>query len=82
MGKSMGIFHKFNVTRVDGTDAPGGKHDGCDYFVLDVTHDPLAIPALQAYAVAAYDAGYETLAVDLQEKVEAAKKRAEMEGGT
>lgn len=45
-----GIFHKFNVTRVDGKDAPGEKHFGCKYFVLDATHDKHATAALRAYA--------------------------------
>lgn len=44
------IYRKFNVTRTDGTHCPGCKHDGCAYFVLDVTHDPYAKPALIAYA--------------------------------
>lgn len=48
--KTRGIYHKFNVTRTDGSSAPGGKHDGCRYFVLDLSHDPHAIPALRAYA--------------------------------
>ena len=50
--EAQGLFHKFNVTRTDGSDQPGGKHHGCAYFVLDVDHDPHAKPALQAYAVA------------------------------
>lgn len=50
--KTKGIHNKFNVTRNDGTDAPGQKHDGCEYFVLDLTHDPYALDALEAYAKA------------------------------
>lgn len=50
--EGQGIFHKFTVNRVDGSDQPGGKHEGCDYFVLDMDHDPHAKAALQAYAVA------------------------------
>jgi hypothetical protein len=34
----------------NGSSVPGGKHDGCEYFVLDVTHDPRALVALAAYA--------------------------------
>lgn len=45
-----GLYDKFRVQRVDGADAPGGKHEGCEYFVLDVTHDPHAQAALMAYA--------------------------------
>lgn len=45
----QGLYRKFDVRRTDGSDQPGGKHDGCEYFVLDVTHDPHARPALAAY---------------------------------
>lgn len=45
-----GLFEKFRVSRVDGSDAIGGKHHGCDYFVLDLTHDKHAKAALRAYA--------------------------------
>jgi hypothetical protein len=41
---------KFNVSRKDGNEGPGTKHDGCWYFVLDVTHDPFARQALATYA--------------------------------
>lgn len=44
-----GLYAKFQVERTDGRSAPGEKHDGCEYFVLDLTHDPHAIPALKAY---------------------------------
>jgi NTP pyrophosphatase (non-canonical NTP hydrolase) len=43
-----GLFKKFDVRRVDGSD----KHQGCEYFVLDLTHDPAAIVALRSYAQA------------------------------
>ncbi|KQQ40413.1 hypothetical protein ASF61_06560 [Duganella sp. Leaf126] len=46
----QGLFHKFEVRRVNGSDAPGGKHRGCRYFVLDMDHDQHAGPALAAYA--------------------------------
>ncbi len=52
-GKSadeQGLYKKFEVKRVDGSDAPGGKHDGCRYFVLDLDHDPHAKAAMSAYA--------------------------------
>lgn len=48
----MGLYHKFITKRVDGTDAPGGKHDKCFYSVIDATHDPHAKPTLLAYAKA------------------------------
>mgnify|MGYP003624606764 CR=1 FL=1 len=47
---SRGLFHKFHIERTDGKSDPGEKHHGCDYFVLDLTHDQHAIPALRAYA--------------------------------
>lgn len=72
--RTRGLFGKFIVRRVDGTDAPGGKHDGCDYFVLDVTHDPHAIPALRAYAASCRGDGYELLADDLNRKAYLAEK--------
>jgi len=48
----QGLYRKFEVRRVDGSDATGGKHDGCEYFVLDMTHDAHAPAALRAYAQA------------------------------
>lgn len=48
--REKGLYQKYHVQRVDGSDAPGGRHDGCEYFVLDVTHDPHARRALIAYA--------------------------------
>ena len=48
--KSKGLYEKFQVCRIDGSHLPGGKHENCDYFVLDLSHDPHAIPALKAYA--------------------------------
>ncbi len=47
---NRGLYQKFDVRRTDGSDAPDGKHEGCAYFVLDLTHDPYAAPALRAYA--------------------------------
>jgi len=64
--KASGLYEKFKVERTDGSSAPGKKHDGCRYFVLDITHDPLAAPALIAYAKAAREAGYGPLADDLE----------------
>lgn len=61
---TRGLYGKFQVSRVDGTDKPGGKHFGCQYFVLDVDHDPAAIPALRAY-VRSVRRKYPKLAEDL-----------------
>lgn len=45
----QGLYQKFNVSRTDGSSGHGGKHEGCDYFVLDLSHDPHAYKALKAY---------------------------------
>ena len=50
--ESQGLFRKFEVRRVDGSDKPGGKHHGCRYFVLDLDHDQHADAAMAAYAQA------------------------------
>jgi hypothetical protein len=60
--KNVGLISKYEVRRVDAK--PVGW---C--FVLEFK-DPLAIPALEAYSVAARDAGYEPLADDLDVKLE------------
>lgn len=67
--KSVGLIGKFIVRRTDGSDTAGGRHEGCDYFVLDLTHDPLAFPALAAYEQYARAAGYVALANDLTRKL-------------
>ena len=65
--EQQGLFRKFDVRRVDGSDQPGGKHRGCRYYVLDVDHDPYAAAALGAYADACRESHPE-LARDLREK--------------
>jgi hypothetical protein len=50
--EQQGLFHKFDIRRVDGSDRPGGKHYGCRYYVLDLTHDQHAPAAMRAYAAA------------------------------
>lgn len=65
--EQQGLYRKFEVRRVDGSDKPGGKHDGCAYFVLDIDHDPHAPAALSAYA-AACEASHRQLAADLRQK--------------
>jgi hypothetical protein len=64
--RSRGLIGKFAVARVDGSDAPGGRHEGCRYFVLDMTHDRHAIPALRAYAESCEADGYLELGKDLR----------------
>lgn len=48
--EAEGLYQKYRVERVDGSDQPGGRHDGCRYFVLDLTHDPSARFAARIYA--------------------------------
>ncbi len=61
----LGLYPKFTVIRNDGTSVLGRKHYGCRYFILDLDHDPYAIPALKAYADACQDR-YQKLAKDLR----------------
>ena len=60
-----GLYRKYEVRRTDGSSEPGGKHEGCIYFVLDLDHDPHALPALEAYADSC-EADYPELAKDLR----------------
>ena len=48
--KEKGLYNKFIVKRTDGTDCVGGKHEHCNYFVLDCSHDIHAKAAIIAYA--------------------------------
>lgn len=66
--EQQGLFRKFDVRRTDGSDAtPLGKHYGCEYFVLDIRHDPHAKAALAAYADAV-EATHEQLAAEMRER--------------
>lgn len=65
--RAQGVYRKFDVRRTDGSSEPGGKHHGCEHFVLDVTHDPHARAALAAYA-AAVEATHPTLAADMRDR--------------
>jgi hypothetical protein len=67
LAQEQGLFHKFDVRRTDGSDAPGGKHHWCRHFVLDMDHDPHARAALAAYADAV-EATHPVLAVDLRQQ--------------
>ncbi len=53
--EEQGLFQKYTVFRNDGQSDRGHKHEGCDYFVIDVDHDPHAKAALQAYSNAVDD---------------------------
>ncbi|MBW7903807.1 MAG: hypothetical protein H3C26_20250 [Rhodocyclaceae bacterium] len=66
--REQGLIEKFHVRRADGRDAPGEKHHGAEYFVLDMTDDPHAIPALLGYA-GSCGRDYPLLAADLRARV-------------
>lgn len=71
-----GVYRKFNVSRTDGRDLPGGDRHGAEYFVLDVTHDKFAKPALAAYAAACRN-DYPALADDMVRRYGIAQQQAE-----
>lgn len=52
MTDGRGLYRKYIIGRTDHEDEAGGRHEGCDYFVLDLTHDPHARAAIAAYAEA------------------------------
>ncbi len=64
--QARGLYRKYAVGRADGSSGPGGKHEHCGYFVLDLAHDMFAAAALRAYA-AACRATHPQLARDLDE---------------
>ena len=63
--KNRGIYGKYWINRSDRQDLEGRKHHGCRLFVLDLTHDKHAIPAILAYAESCREE-YPLLAADLQ----------------
>lgn len=74
--KAEGIYRKFWVSRTDGSSKPGGKHEDCEYFVLDWKHDEFAVIATRAYADAC-EAKHPDLAADLRGRAnDAARKKA------
>jgi len=73
--KNRGVYPKYTVTRRDGRDVPGEKHEACAYFVLDIDHDRFALPALLAYAAACEVGGYKKLADDLRAWVITVEKK-------
>ena len=65
--QSRGLFAKFKVERLTPS-SRGINHDACRYFVLDITHDPHALPAAVAYANSC-ESEYPFLAEDLRSMV-------------
>lgn len=47
---TRGLYNKFIVQRTDGEHESCRKHDGCEYFVLDLSCDRYARAAILAYA--------------------------------
>jgi len=47
--RNAGLYKKYIVERTDGSTEPGGKHEKCFTFVLDIHHDVHARRALHAY---------------------------------
>lgn len=68
--ENPGLYRKFVVERADGSSRTGGKHEYCDYFVLDWVHDKFARAAALAYADAC-EAEYPQLARDLRDRAAA-----------
>ena len=68
--KSRGLYNKFDVQRLDGS----AKHQDCEYFVLDLDHDPHAIAAIFAYADSCHKE-YPALSKDLYEKARKLNER-------
>ena len=60
-----GLYRKYRVERLGGTP---GKHDECEYFVLDLMHDLHARAALRAYAESCKEE-FPNLARDLRKMV-------------
>lgn len=49
MPENAGYYEKYNVSRKDGRDQPGGDREGAQYFVLDLSHDRFARLAMNVY---------------------------------
>ena len=77
--KDRGLYGKFFVIRTDGSSGPGGKHENCSYFVLDLNHDKFARAAIKAYADACREE-YPKLSDDLYEY--ALSEHVESDGNT
>lgn len=77
--RGRGLYAKYRVMRNDGSSEKGGRHEHCEYFVLDLSHDPHAIPALRAYAESC-QMDFPFLARDLLEKIDSlvSQKRGEL----
>lgn len=61
-----GLYKKYHVRRADGMEGPGTKHNNCQYFVLDLSHDKYGITGALAYADAC-EAEFPILAQQLRQ---------------
>jgi hypothetical protein len=77
--EEQGLYRKFFIRRTDSSDVPGGKHDGCEYFFLDLTHDQYALETIAYYAQAC-KATHPELSKDLMELTRARFQKMEDEG--
>lgn len=68
MSDTRGLYQKYRIERTDGSSGPGRKHENCEYFILDLTHDPHAVTALERYAESVSHAN-PTLYDDLNDKL-------------
>lgn len=64
--RTRGLYPKYSVNRLSDKI---GKHNECEYFVLDLMHDKYAMYAIIAYANKC-EQEFPELAKDLMEKVE------------
>ena len=60
-----GLYNKFVVQRTDGSSEPGRKHANCEYFVIDLTHDP----SLATHVADACESTRPVLARDLRSRL-------------
>jgi hypothetical protein len=75
MSTNEGPQERYEVIRKDGSSTPGGKHHGCEFWVLDLDHDKHSVPAVVAYA-ASCESDLPQLARDLRIK---ALRRADLQ---
>jgi hypothetical protein len=68
------LINKYSVFRNDAQDKPGLKHADCELFVLDVTHDPYAVPALARYIEVCSET-HPVLALDLRKMIDRARQK-------
>lgn len=68
MAENDSLYQKYNVSRVDGRDLPGGDKASARYFVLDYMNDWYARIALGCYADSC-SIEFPELAADIEQKL-------------